>query len=77
MKIKILKSTSQELIDGFWFYEKQSKGLGTYFLDTLFSDIDLLTINAGIHQNILVNIIVRFQKDFPLQFIIKPRMIWF
>ncbi len=49
MKIKILSSASQDLMDGYWFYEKQAEGLGTYFLDSLFSDIDSLIINAGIH----------------------------
>jgi hypothetical protein len=49
MKIKILKSASQDLIDGYRFYEKQSEGLGTYFLDTLYSDIDSLAIHGGIH----------------------------
>jgi hypothetical protein len=42
MKIKILTSASQDLIDGYRFYEKQSEGLGSYFLDTLYSDIDSL-----------------------------------
>ncbi|MGQ0657932.1 MAG: type II toxin-antitoxin system RelE/ParE family toxin [Chromatiales bacterium] len=49
MKIQILASASQDLIDGYRFYEKQAEGLGSYFLDTLFSDIDSLVINAGIH----------------------------
>ncbi len=49
MRIKILTSASQDLIDGYWFYEKQSEELGTYFLDTLYSDIDSLAIYAGIH----------------------------
>ena len=49
MKIKILSSASQDLIDGYWFYEKQSEGVGAYFLDTLYSDIDSLVVNAGIH----------------------------
>ena len=49
MKIKILASASQDLIDGYWFYEIQSEGIGAYFLDTLFSDIDFLVISAGIH----------------------------
>lgn len=49
MKIRILSSACQDLIDGYWFYEKQAEGLGTYFLDSLFSDIDSLIINAGIH----------------------------
>lgn len=49
MKIKTLTSASQDLIDGYWFYEKQSEGLGTYFLDSLYSDIDSLAIYGGIH----------------------------
>lgn len=49
MKIKILASASQDLIDGYLFYDKQSEGIGGYFLNTLFSDIDSLIINAGIH----------------------------
>ena len=49
MKIKILLSASQDLIDGYWFYEKQPEGVGAYFLDTLYSDIDSLVVNAGLH----------------------------
>ncbi len=50
MKIKILSSANQDLIDGYYFYEKQSDGVGSYFLDSLYSDIDSLLINAGVHQ---------------------------
>lgn len=50
MKIQILPSASQDLIDGYWFYEKQSEGIGSYFLDSLFADIDSLLISAGMHQ---------------------------
>ena len=32
------------------FYERQQDGLGVYFLDSLFSDIDALLLYAGIHQ---------------------------
>lgn len=49
MKIKILPSASQDLIDGYWFYEKQSPGLGNYFKDSLFSDIGSLEFFGGIH----------------------------
>jgi len=49
MTIQILASASQDLLDGYRFYEKQAEGVGAYFLDTLFSDIDSLMINAGIH----------------------------
>lgn len=49
MRIKILSSAARDLIDGFRFYEKQAEGVGGYFLDTLYSDIDSLVITAGIH----------------------------
>lgn len=49
MKIKILNSANHDLIDGYWFYEKQEQGLGVYFLDTLFPEIDSLKVYAGIH----------------------------
>jgi hypothetical protein len=40
MKIKILISAVKDLEAGRLFYEKQGEGLGNYFFDTLFSDID-------------------------------------
>ena len=49
MKIEILDSAERDLIDGFKFYENQSRGLGDYFLDSLFSDIESLHLYAGIH----------------------------
>ena len=49
MKIKILEEARQDLVDGAAFYEKQSPGLGEYFRDTLFSDIESLLLYAGIH----------------------------
>ena len=42
MKIKILDTAKQDLIAGYFFYEKQSYYLGNYFLDTLYSDIYIL-----------------------------------
>ena len=38
------------MIQGFHFYEGREAGLGAYFLDYLFSDIDSLLVYAGIHQ---------------------------
>jgi hypothetical protein len=37
-------------VEGFHFYEDQSPGLGSYFLDSLFADIDSLLLYAGIHR---------------------------
>ena len=50
MKIKILASASRDLIDGYRFYEMQGQGVGAYFLDSLYSDIDSLIISAGMHS---------------------------
>ena len=50
MKIEILDEAQQELIEGFQFYENRETGVGSYFLDCLFSDIDSLLLFAGIHQ---------------------------
>ena len=49
MKVQILDEAQQDLIDGYYFYESQESGLGEYFLDSLYSDIDSLQIYAGIH----------------------------
>lgn len=50
MKIRILGAASQDLIDGFHFYERQTAGLCAYFLDSLYSDIDSLLVSAGVHE---------------------------
>ncbi len=50
MKVEILDEAQEDLLDGFRFYDGQNKGLGDYFLDSLFSDIDSLQIYAGIHS---------------------------
>ena len=50
MKVRILGSASRDLIDGYRFYEMQAEGVGAYFLDSLYSDIDSLIISAGMHS---------------------------
>jgi hypothetical protein len=49
VKVEILDEAEQDLIDGCRFYEAQAAGLGDYFLDSLFSDIDSIRLFAGIH----------------------------
>ncbi len=50
MSIKILPSATEDLYAGRLFYDKQGEGLGEYFFDSLFSDIDSLALFAGIHE---------------------------
>lgn len=51
MKVRILRSALEDLASARQFYDRQELGIGDYFLDSLFSDIDSLTLYAGIHRN--------------------------
>jgi plasmid stabilization system protein ParE len=53
MKIEILDEAEEDLISGYYFYEKQGEGLGRYFLDTLYAEISSLRLTAGIHAKTL------------------------
>lgn len=46
---KNFKSAKNDLREGFYFYESQQAGLGTYFLETLSSDNGIGVMN--IHPN--------------------------
>ncbi len=50
MRVEITEAAEWDLEEGYHFYESQSEGLGDYFLDTLYSDIDSLAYFAGIHR---------------------------
>jgi hypothetical protein len=52
MTIIILPSAKEDLAEGFAFFEAKQAGLGTYFLESLFSDIDSLKIYAGVHRRV-------------------------
>ncbi|MHB1267296.1 MAG: type II toxin-antitoxin system RelE/ParE family toxin [Acidithiobacillus ferriphilus] len=65
MIIEISNAAQQDLHDGYCFYEAQTEGLGTYFLDSLTSDIDSLVIYAGIHALHFGNFYRLLSKRFP------------
>lgn len=50
MKLKSLESAIEDLHRSREFYARHGEGVGEYFLDSLFSDIDSLLLYAGIHQ---------------------------
>ncbi len=50
MRIEVLEDAKDDLILGYRFYEDQAPGLGQYFLDSLFGDIDSLLLYAGVHR---------------------------
>ena len=47
MKIRIIPAAMEDLERGHAFYERQAEGLGDYFLDSLFSDIDSLILTRA------------------------------
>ena len=49
MKVRILTSAFNDLVAGREFYERQGEGVGAYFFDSLFSEIDSLSLFGGIH----------------------------
>jgi plasmid stabilization system protein ParE len=49
MQVRIARTAETDLLEGYAFYEQQQAGIGEYFLDSLFADIDALTLFAGIH----------------------------
>jgi plasmid stabilization system protein ParE len=52
VKVRIRPSAEDDLADSFSFYENQQAGLGGYFLDCLFADIDSLALYGGIHRQV-------------------------
>ena len=53
MRVRILSSALDDLAIGREFYERQAEGIGDYFFDSLFSDIDSLSLFGGIHRKTL------------------------
>lgn len=52
MKLRILGAAIEDLDRARLFYEAQCQGLGSYFLDSIFSDIDSLLLLAGVHRRV-------------------------
>lgn len=52
MRLRILHSALEDLDIGRVFYERQGEGLGAYFLDSFFAEIDSLVLYAGIHRKV-------------------------
>jgi len=49
MKIQLSDHAQLDLKAGYLFYEARSAGIGSYFINSLVSDIDSLLISAGTH----------------------------
>ena len=50
MKVRALRPALEDLASGREFYNRQQEGVGDHFFDSLFSEIDSLSLYAGIHR---------------------------
>ena len=53
MLIELHRLAEDDLLSGYHFYERQAENLGSYFLDSLYADLESLAIYAGIHHKVL------------------------
>jgi hypothetical protein len=65
MRIEILDQAIQDLVEGFRFYDAQGAGVGSYFLESLYTDIELLQSSAGIHIKAYRNYHRLLSRRFP------------
>ena len=49
MRVRIARLAEQDLLRGYTFYDRQQEGIGSYFLDSLYADIDSLAFYGGMH----------------------------
>ena len=50
MKVRVLRPALDDLAAGRQFYDRQQEGIGGYFFDSLFAEIDSLVLYAGVHR---------------------------
>jgi hypothetical protein len=50
MIIEISSGAEADIADAYWFYERQSIGLGDYFRSCIFADIESLRYFGGVHE---------------------------
>jgi hypothetical protein len=65
VKIRILGAARKDLLEGYYFYENQSAGIGTYFLESLYSDIGSLVDHGGVHPVYFVEYHRLLSAKFP------------
>ena len=64
MRVALRVEARQDLLAGALFYEQQRDGLGDYFTDCLFEDLDRLGREAGIHE-LVFGLHRKLSKQFP------------
>jgi hypothetical protein len=65
VRLEILERAEDDLFEGYLFYETQETGLGVYFLESLYSDIESLRLYAGVHRMAYRDYHRMLSKRFP------------
>lgn len=65
MRILILDQAIYDLENFFCFYERQQEGVGSYFLNSIYSDIESLKLYAGAHPVFFGEYYRALSKRFP------------
>jgi hypothetical protein len=65
MRVQILDTAEEDLVEGYWFYERQQPGLGAYFRDSIYADLGALEKTAGVHRIVYKNYHRALATRFP------------
>ena len=65
MIIEITESATDEIAEGYLFYEMQQSGLGDYFESTILSEIRSLLVHGGAHEIHLEKYHRKITRRFP------------
>lgn len=65
MTIIITESASDDIAEGYLFYDRQHPGLGSYFESSILTDIRSLTIYHGVHEVHFDHYFRKITKHFP------------
>ena len=70
MLVRILDSAHNDIRDGYWFYENQEPGVGDYFSDTLYGEIESL---SRVFTTSVLDSIAHSPAGFPILSIMTSR----
>ena len=71
MKVQILDTAEKDLVEGYWFYERQQPGLGAHFRNSIYADLHALERPQEFIESFTRTIIARWLRGFLLHCIIR------
>ncbi len=73
MRVQILDTAEEDLVEGYWFYEMQQPGLGAYFRNSIYADLHALEGRQESIESFTRTIIVRWLRGSLLRCIIPSQ----